>query len=696
MGGEYYNGSIDGHQRRRMVMGKNAAEGNRKKGKIAEEIRKRIGRSVLIAYIVVEVIIVIIMGQTVYYNKQAQLTLESESASNSLAGFFEKYERVTQTLALNPQIQSVLSETKAGDNILSAKAMGDVEKYLVDAAGADSENVMAVWIADLDASVITQSDGYTSPDGWDITGRAWYSCIETGKTVLTEPYIDSSTGEIILSAATPVYDEGGNVLGAAGMDISLDHVTEVLSGYTIGSNGYVWLVSSDGMLIYHPNAELVQQNIADVNVSANVVNAIMNQTTEFLKYKADGTTKYGSVQLVGETGYLVVSNMPFLEYYQMLFATIGVLLVIFALGIILVMRSIDKSAYALSKPIAELNETASRLAEGDLDVELNVMAKNEIGELAESIRATVARLKEYIAYLKEASGALDQIADGKLEIHLEQEYVGEFGQLKEALLHISSSMNDVMRNISASSQTVTSSAGDLANAAQQLAEGSGTQAAAVEELVATATSVAEQVEESKKDALQSAEETQKVTAMMEQSQDKMQEMMEAVQKIHETSKQVVGIIATIEEIADQTNLLSLNASIEAARAGEAGKGFAVVADEIGKLAQESSKAANMTRELIGVSMEEINKGNQIADHVMDSLKTAVEAVDNVNGMIQKTAGNAADQAQSMEQIRVGIEEISQGVQDNSAIAEESSATSEELASQATLLNELVQHFELQP
>lgn len=677
-------------------MGKNAAEGNRKKGKIAEEIRKRIGRSVLIAYIVVEVIIVIIMGQTVYYNKQAQLTLESESASNSLAGFFEKYERVTQTLALNPQIQSVLSETKAGDNILSAKAMGDVEKYLVDAAGADSENVMAVWIADLDASVITQSDGYTSPDGWDITGRAWYSCIETGKTVLTEPYIDSSTGEIILSAATPVYDEGGNVLGAAGMDISLDHVTEVLSGYTIGSNGYVWLVSSDGMLIYHPNAELVQQNIADVNVSANVVNAIMNQTTEFLKYKADGTTKYGSVQLVGETGYLVVSNMPFLEYYQMLFATIGVLLVIFALGIILVMRSIDKSAYALSKPIAELNETASRLAEGDLDVELNVTAENEIGELAESIGATVARLKEYIAYLKEASGALDQIADGKLEIHLEQEYVGEFRQLKEALLHISSSMNDVMKNISASSQTVTSSAGDLANAAQQLAEGSGTQAAAVEELVATATSVVEQVEESKKDALHSAEETEKVTAMMEQSQDKMQEMMEAVQKIHETSEQVVGIIATIEQIADQTNLLSLNASIEAARAGEAGKGFAVVADEIGKLAQESSKAANMTRNLISVSMEEIDKGNQIADHVMDSLKTAVEAVDKVNTMIQKTAENAADQAQSMEQIRVGIEEISQGVQDNSAIAEESSATSEELASQATLLNELVQHFELQP
>lgn len=181
---------------------------------------------------------------------------------------------------------------------------------------------------------------------------------------------------------------------------------------------------------------------------------------------------------------------------------------------------------------------------------------------------------------------------------------------------------------------------------------------------------------------------------MEQSQEKMNLMMQAVQKIKETSEQVVGIIQTIEEIADQTNLLSLNASIEAARAGEAGKGFAVVADEIGKLALESSKAANMTRNLIGISMEEIGKGNAVANDVMNSLIEAVTAVDNVNVMIQKTAENATVQAQNMEQIRIGIEEISQGVQDNSAIAEESSATSEELASQATLLNEMVQRFEL--
>ena len=102
----------------------------------------------------------------------------------------------------------------------------------------------------------------------------------------------------------------------------------------------------------------------------------------------------------------------------------------------------------------------------------------------------------------------------------------------------------------------------------------------------------------------------------------------------------------------------------------------------------------MTRNLIGVSMEEINKGNIIADDVMSSLVDAVTAVDKVNEMIKKTAESAADQARNVEQIRIGVEEISQGVQDSSAIAEESSATSEELASQAALLNEMVQRFEL--
>lgn len=664
------------------------------KHRIADEIRAQIGKIVLMVFIFVEIFTIIMVWLTTTSSRKSQLTLESESAANQLAGFFEKYEREAEVLALNPQIRAVLQETKAGDNILDASDMDTVNKYLVNTAAADANNIMAAWIADLDASMITQSDGFTSTDGWDITGRAWYTCIETGKTVLTEPYVDSSTGLTILSAVSPVYDENGTVLGAAGLDISMEHVTEVMSEYKIGSTGYVLLVSASGTLLYHPQTELIQQNIADVGVSDNVVTAITNQENQSLKYRVNGTAKYGRVQGVGETGYIVISSMPFFEYYFTLIEIIVALAVLFAIGIIMVMRSIRKSAAALAKPIMELNETAQKLAAGDLDVSLEVSSENEIGELGNSIGETVNRLKEYIVYLNEASHALDQISTGKLGIELEQDYVGEFHQLKVALLNISRSMNDIMHNISDSSQMVASNANDLAKAAQGLAEGAGTQAAAVEELVATSISVAEQVEESKEDAKQAAEKTGNVTNMMVQNQEKMGQMMQAVQKIHETSEQVVGIIQTIEEIADQTNLLSLNASIEAARAGETGKGFAVVADEIGKLALESSKAANMTRDLIGVSMEEISKGNALANDVMNSLVEAVEAVENVNTMIMKTAENAVVQSQSVEQIRAGIEEIAQGVQDNSAIAEESSATSQELASQAAILNDMVQKFEL--
>lgn len=670
-------------------------EGKRTHGKrrIADEILQQIGKSVFLVFGVVALVTIFMVWMSITSARETELTIESQSATNQLVGFLEKYGREAEALAVNPEIQAVFEETKPGDSIFDAKDINTVFNNMTRIADADAENILVVWMADMDASIFAQSDGSTSGDDWDITGRVWYECLETGETVLTEPYLDAD-GQVVLSVVAPAFDKNGKALGVVGVDLSLAHMIDVMREYKIGKNGYMLLLSSDGTIIYHPNEELTQQNIADTGASVNLLSAIENGQNQFMKYKLGGSSKYGTVQAVGETGYIIISSMPVLEYYSTLIEIVAALAVVFIVGVFVVMKSIQKSASALARPIMDLNVTAQKLAEGDLDVVLDVNEENEIGELGDSIGETVKRLKEYIVYLNEASHALDQIADGKLGIELEQEYVGEFQILKTSLLNISSSMNDVMQGISESAGMVSSSAGELAKAAQGLAEGAGMQAASVEELVATATSVTEQVEQSKEDAKQSANETEKVTELMEQSQEKMNQMMQAVQKIKETSEQVVGIIQTIEEIADQTNLLSLNASIEAARAGEAGKGFAVVADEIGKLALESSKAANMTRSLIGISMEEIGKGNAVANDVMNSLVEAVTAVDNVNVMIQKTAENATVQAQNMEQIRIGIEEISQGVQDNSAIAEESSATSEELASQATLLNEMVQRFEL--
>ncbi len=667
------------------------------KKRIADEILFQVGRSVLLVFLVVAIVTIVMVRWVISSSKQTELTLQSVAAANQLTGFFEQYARASAQLAVNPELQYVLTETTLGDNIVETEKMDTVRQNLAKVVEMDSENILAVWIADFDTSTFTQSDGTTSDGDWDVTSREWYQpCIDTKQTVLTDPYVDSASGNTVLSAVTPVFDASGSqIIGAVGIDVSLEHLTDVMSGYKIGKKGYVFLLTGNGEVIYHPQEDLIQKNIKDTNISQNVIDAVTEGKEQFLKYKVDGSTKYGVLEPIGETGYLVVSNMPLQEYYALLIGMIVALIILFAAGILMIVISIKKSAEKLSKPIMELNHTAQQLAAGDLNVQLEITAEDEIGELGKSIGKTVDRLKEYIVYIDETAEVLAQIASGKLTIELKNDYVGEFQKIKNALINISDSMNDVMKHIGETSGQVSIGASELADASQMIAEGAQTQAASVQQLAATTSEVADKVQESRKDAELSAQATVRVTEMMEQNQEKMKMMMGAMNTIRETSQQVVGIIQTIEEIAEQTNLLSLNASIEAARAGELGKGFAVVADEIGKLALESSKAASMTRELIGVSMEEINKGNDIANGVMSSLEGSVSAVDRVNEMIKKTAEDAAIQAENMEQIRIGIDEIARGVNDNSAVSEETYATSEQLANQTVTLNELVQRFEVE-
>ncbi len=669
-------------------------EKEKKQHGIAEQIMYQIGRVVVAVIVIVAIVSTLMVRSLVNNSKEKELTLESAAASYQIAGFFDQYIKMTEQLAVNPQIQELLLDTKAGESILDQTGYPTVFDNLLEVANTDKENIMATWIADLDANMVTQSDKFTSGDGWEITERVWYVSIQNKMSILTEPYVDASTGTMILSAVAPVYDNNGNVLGVAGMDISMEHIMKIMPQYKIGKKGYVMLLSADGLVIYHPDEQYVQKYISDIDVSKNVVSAVESGSNEFLKYDAFGATKYGYVSVAGDTGYIVVSNMPSGEYFSQMYLVVAMLIVLFVAGMVAIILAMRKTAARITKPILVLNETAQKLAEGDLDVDIAVTSQDEIGKLGRSIAATVSRLKEYINYIDEISSVLDAMSDGKLAIQLKYDYVGEFDKVKCSLLNISSSMREIMMGIAETAHQVSAGADDLAEASQNLAEGAGDQAAAVQELVATTTTVVEQVEESRADAEDSAAQAVHATRMIEGSQQQMNQMMDAMKMIQETSQKVVGIIATIEEIADQTNLLSLNASIEAARAGEAGRGFAVVASEIGSLADESAHAANTTRELIGLSMKEIERGTQMAEEVLDSLRTSVSAIEKVNQMIRKTADNAGYQAQNMEQIRIGIEEISNSIQDNSAMAEESSATSEELAAQSTNLNEMVERFEL--
>ena len=513
--------------------------------------------------------------------------------------------------------------------------------------------------------------------------------------MLTEPYVSASTGKTILSAATPVYDGNGKVVGVVGIDVVIETIMDMMQDYTIGAEGYSMLLSTDGTFVYHPNSDLIDTSIEDMDITDNVKEAISNQSTTILKYRANGDGKYGYIMPIDDTGFIALSCIPKGQYYSSLVTAVIMLLVVIVAGVVFILFMIGRLSSKIVGPLEQLNDAANELANGNLDVSIDVHTEDEIGELAKSIEKTVNRLKEYIDYIDEISQVLADMADGKLAVHLKYAYVGEFEKVKDAMNHISESMTEVMTSIVHGAEQVSGGSDDLARAAQGMAENTQTQAAAIEELLATATTVADQVKENRDNSEKSAIYTNEVADVMENSKTQMAQMREAMDKIQESSKQVVGVIKAIEDIASQTNLLSLNASIEAARAGEAGKGFAVVAGEIGGLANESADAVNTTRNLINVSLDEIEKGNAIVNDVIASLDEAVERVRIANGMIQDTAQMADVQMNSIDQIRDGIEDMSQVVQDNSAMAEETSATSEELAAQSVTLNELVQRFELE-
>lgn len=666
----------------------------RKRG-IAEEIQVSILSKVVIVFVIVAAVVTFMVGNISLSAQKNDLEMQSKAAAYQLELFFEEYTTVVEQMALNTDVKTLLEETGPGANITESERYATVFNSMKKIVAADSDNIQAVWVGDIDANVVTQSDGYTSGSDFEITERAWYKAVEEEKTILTDAYVDVSTGNVILSAATPVYDQNGqNIIGVAGVDVALDHINELLPEYKIGNNGFVILATSEGNVIYHPNTDNQQKSLSELNADKTLIQAVEGGKDTSVHYSADGKSKYGYVGRIGSTDYLTISCLPASEYFASLIRCIIIVLLLVIAGIVVIIITIRHLATQLTKPIVALNDVAQELAEGNLDVTLDIASENEIGELADSIQKTVDRLKEYINYIDEISSVLDRLADGKLKFTLKYDYAGEFAKVKTALLHISGSFEQMIEDIIDSSTQVSIGADELSKAAQNIAEGAMTQAASVQELVATTESVSQQVEENTEDAQKSATETSRVTHMMQDSREQMNQMMEAMNKITETSNEVVSIIKTIEDIADQTNLLALNASIEAARAGEAGKGFAVVASEIGSLADDSSKAANNTRDLIEISLQQIDRGSSLAQNVVQSMQDVLDAVEEVNGMIGKSAENNEAQNQSMEQIRVGIEDISKGVEDNSASAEEASATSQELAAQAATLEELVKRFDL--
>ena len=348
-------------------------------------------------------------------------------------------------------------------------------------------------------------------------------------------------------------------------------------------------------------------------------------------------------------------------------------------------------AKLFAEPIIHVKEASLQLEEGNLDISIKKMYPDEIGEMTDSFIEATDMIKTYI---RELIRQLNQVAEGNFNISTDVEFKGDFKALDEAIIVITNTLSDTLGNIHDSSEMVSMGSTQLAESAQSLAEGATNQAASVEELTATIQGITETIVHSSQKAETSYHDAARFKAEAENSNEDIKRLNEAMVRINDTSKEIANIITSIEDIASQTNLLSLNASIEAARAGETGRGFAVVADQIGKLAADSTTSAANTRELIENAVREIENGNEIMQRTTEAIGSVIRGIQALAESTNEISTLSTSQAEAMKQLEIGVEQISEVIQNNSAAAQETSATSQELSAQSTTLEELLKQFEL--
>lgn len=300
----------------------------------------------------------------------------------------------------------------------------------------------------------------------------------------------------------------------------------------------------------------------------------------------------------------------------------------------------------ISRPVGKLVKEADRIANGDLDVSLDITARDEIGILAKS-----------------------------------------FTRMAENL-------NDVMSNINSASEQVASGAKQVSASSMALSQGATEQASSVEELTASIEEISSQTKLNAQNAVQAKELAEAARENAVQGNNRMKEMQKAMGEINDASGNISKIIKVIDEIAFQTNILALNAAVEAARAGQHGKGFAVVAEEVRNLAARSANAAKETTDMIEGSIKKVEGGTKIANETAAALDKIVDGVAKAASLVSDIAAASNDQATGIAQVTQGLSQVSQVVQNNSATSQESAAASEELSSQAELLKEQVGRFKL--
>lgn len=518
--------------------------------------------------------------------------------------------------------------------------------------------------------------------------------LETGNVVLGEP---SPYGETLQMCVIAPIKKDGAITGYLVGSYKYGILGDVLRMLIVGDTGCTSVINEQGDIIGDNNIENV---VNRVNVyetytakkNAEVFDKMLAHQTGCGTIKLDGVRHFAGYAPVPGTNWSLLIHAPKMEFFSDMVFTFVFSIVVAAILLAIAAASIIPQAEKLSSALLKATKRLQALADGDLSSEVTLSdATEEVELLTNSLARMVTRLKSYIGDIQDCLGAL---AAGDYTVSVSDDFTGDFTSIRDSLKYITASLNTTMLRLQDSALEVNKNSVEASDYARQLNDSSVEQAQMLQQLKQSMDEIVTSIGKTQENAHEIEACCKNADEKTAQGNSYMQVMLDTMTQIQGSVDEISKISKMIEDIADQTSLLSLNASIEAARAGESGRGFGVVAGEIGKLSNQTADALKQTADIIEKAAGTIQKGQEMADQTAKAFRE-IETVTAQYGVISgRLAGNVNEQTGLANMVSGELSAVEDIANQNGVLAEETDKTASGSLEQSEKLKEYVMQLKL--
>lgn len=465
-------------------------------------------------------------------------------------------------------------------------------------------------------------------------------------------------------------------------------------------DSYIKQLSTIPVLQKGKNKETIKSLQLELEKASRYRQEILKSAQEFDRDKIYSTYKNDYVpihshmleEFEGLENFTATYGQHFMDMTNIKTAvSIGLFLLLFVVGTLSCIHILARTIKSIITPVDSIMTVMKEMADGNLDVELHITSKDEMGILCQRIMMTIENLKNYINNI---TYVVKQLEQKNLAVEVDLDYEGDFKPIKTSLEYTILSLRQVIEAISFTAEDITTGSAQIALTAKTVAEGSLEQNNRINSLMGEIEGIVDRINTNALQTRQVSGLTEAAVTAAREGDSSMKKVLEAMEVIKQQAEEISQIIAVIEQIAEQTNLLALNAAIEAARAGENGRGFGVVATEIGKLAAKCSQAVQSTSGLISNTVEAIQSGAAQADNTAGNFARIVNVAEETNSVMEMLARNTNGIQKELKNTHVFLTDITPIIEKNAAAAQESAAMSEEFIIQADKLERYLREYSM--